>query len=141
MRFAHVSPRTVRFWAWIDTSVIVLALPITAKAFLALIYGLNGLLGFEADVPAFGAIQMFFVNLAGMLVAVWAIARLVHPVGLLAFIDAIGRSAVALLIVWYVLVEDAPPALWFFVFTESAGAVAQLRACLREPVPGGATLH
>ena len=141
MRFAHVSPRTVRFWAWIDTSVIVLALPITAKAFLALIYGLNGLLGFEADVPAFGAIQMFFVNLAGMLVAVWAIARLVHPIGLLAFIDAIGRSAVALLIVWYVLVENAPQALWLFVFTEGVGAVAQLRACLREPAPAGATLH
>jgi len=141
MRFAHVSPRTVRFWAWIDTSVIVLALPITAKAFLALIYGLNGLLGFEAQVPAFGAIQMFFVNLAGMLVAVWAIARLVHPIGLLAFIDAIGRSAVAMLIAWYVLAEDAPPALWLFVFTEGAGAVAQLRACLREPAPAGATLH
>ncbi|TDU23244.1 hypothetical protein DFR24_4767 [Panacagrimonas perspica] len=141
MRFAHVSPRTVRFWAWIDTSVIVLALPITAKAFLALIYGLNGLLGFDAEVPAFGAIQMFFVNLAGMLVAVWAIARLVHPIGLLAFIDAIGRSAVAMLIAWYALVENAPQALWLFVFTEGAGAVAQLRACLREPAPTGATLH
>ncbi|THD01358.1 hypothetical protein B1810_19595 [Panacagrimonas perspica] len=131
----------MRFWAWIDTSVIVLALPITAKAFLALIYGLNGLLGFDAEVPAFGAIQMFFVNLAGMLVAVWAIARLVHPIGLLAFIDAIGRSAVAMLIAWYALVENAPQALWLFVFTEGAGAVAQLRACLREPAPTGATLH
>ena len=141
MRFDHVSPQTVRFWAFVDTSVIVLALPFTAKAFLSLIYWANGLLGHEATVPGFGAIQMFFVNLAGMLVAVWAIARLVHPIGLLAYIDALGRSAVALLIAWYVLSEGAPPILWFFVFTEGAGAVAQLRACLREPAPAGVTLH
>ena len=141
MRFDHVPPRTVRFWALVDTSVIVLALPFTAKAFLSLIYWGNGLLGFDATVPAFGAIQMFFVNLAGMLVAVWAIARLVHPVGLLAYVDALGRTAVAALIAWYVLVEGAPAVLWLFVFTECAGAIAQLRACLRKPVPAGITLH
>ena len=143
MRFDHVSPGTVRLWAWIDTSVIVLALPFTAKAFLSVVYGLNGLLGFDSTVPAFGAIQMFFVNLAGMLVAVWAIARLLHPVGVLGFIDAVGRSAVGLLIVWYVVVEGAPPALWFFVATEWIGAIAQFRACLSTPAgtPAGARLH
>ncbi|MGQ0697331.1 MAG: hypothetical protein ACT4PZ_03710 [Panacagrimonas sp.] len=129
MRFDHVSPKTVRFWAMIDTGVIALALPVTAKAFLGLIYWVNGLLGFDSVVPEFAAIQMFFVNLSGVLVAVWAIARLVHPIGLMAFIDSIGRIAVALLICWFVLVERAPPVLWFFVFTEGIGAVAQLRAC------------
>jgi hypothetical protein len=129
-RFAHVPPKTVRFWALLDTSVIALALPFTAKLFLGAIYALNGLMGHDAVVPEFGAIQMFFVNLSGVLVAVWAFARLLHPVGLLAFIDAVGRTAVALLIVWFVLVQDAPPVLWFFVFTEGIGAVAQLRACL-----------
>ncbi len=141
MRFAHVSPKTVRFWAFIDTSVIVLALPFTAKAFLSLIYGLNGLLGFDATVPPFGPLQMFFVNLAGMLIAVWAIARLVHPIGLLAYIDALGRGAVALLIAWYVLVEGAPPVLYLFVVTEGAGAVAQLAACLRKPLPSAVAAH
>ncbi len=141
LRFAHVPARTVRFWAWLDTSVIALALPFTAKAFLSLIYTLNGWLGHEASVPAFGPIQMFFVNLSGVLVAVWATARLLHPVGLLAFLDGIGRAVVALLIAWYVLAQGAPPALWFFVFTEGAGAVAQLRACLRAPSPSGVTLH
>ena len=142
MRFDHVPPGTVRFWAWIDTSVIALALPFTAKAFLSIVYGINGLLGFETTVPAFGALQMFFVNLAGILVAVWAIARLLHPVGLLAFIDAVGRSAVALLIAWYVVVEGAPPALWCFVVTEGVGAIAQFRACGSPgAAPAGTRLH
>lgn len=133
MRFDHVPARTVRFWALLDTAVIALALPFTAPLFLAAIYWANGLLGYEASVPAFGTLQLFFVNLSGMLVAVWAAARLALPIGLLAFIDAIGRSAVGLLILWFLLARDAPPVLGLFVVTEWAGAVAQLRACLRRP--------
>lgn len=141
MRFDHVSPNTVRFWALLDTSVIALALPFTATLFLGAIYWINGLLGYEAKVPTFGDLQMFFVNLSGVLVAVWAFARLALPIGLLAFIDAIGRTVVALLIVWFVLVRDAPPALWLFVFTEGAGAIAQLRACLVVPATHTASAH
>ena len=132
-RFEHVSPRTVRFWALLDSSVLALALPFTATLFLHAIYWLNGLLGGESAAPAFGAMQMFFVNLSGVLVGVWVAARLLMPIGLLAFIDAVGRTLVALLIVWFVLAQDAPPVLWFFVFTEGIGAVAQLRACLAAP--------
>lgn len=132
-RFRHVSPRTVRFWAMLDSGVLALALPFTATLFLNAIYWLNGLLGFEATAPTFGAIQMFFVNLSGVLVGVWVAARLLMPVGLLAFIDGVGRSLVALLIVWFVLTQDAPPILWVFVFTEGIGAVAQLHACLAAP--------
>lgn len=129
-RFQHVSPRTVRFWAMLDTGVLSLALPFTATLFLNALYWINGLLGGEATAPAFGALQMFFVNLSGVLVGVWVAARLLMPIGLLAFIDVIGRTAVALLIVWFVLALDAPPVLWLFVFTEGIGAVAQLRACI-----------
>lgn len=132
-RFAHVSPRTVRFWAMLDSGVLSLALPFTAVLFLDAIYWLNGLFGGAATAPEFGALQMFFVNLSGVLVGVWVAARLLMPIGLLAFIDVIGRSAVALLIVWFVLAQDAPPVLWLFVFTEGIGALAQLRACLTAP--------
>ena len=133
MRFDHVSAGTVRFWAMIDTSVIALALPVTAKAFLGLIYDLNGVLGFADTAPDFAPMHMFFVNLSGVLVAVWAAARLLNPIGLMAFIDAIGRTAVALLIIWFTCTQEAPPAMWFFVLTEGLGAVAQMRACLRRP--------
>ncbi len=132
MRLNHVSPATIRFWALLDTSVIALALPVTAQLFLGVIYWLNGLMGFDHVMPAFAPIHMFFVNLSGILVAVWAFARLLNPTGLLGLIDAIGRSAVAMLIVWFIIIEDAPPALWLFVATEGLGAIAQFRACLKE---------
>lgn len=133
MSLDHVSPTTVRFWAMLDTSVIALATPFSAKLFLAMIYWLNAQLGFDQVMPGFAPIQVFFVNLSGILVAVWAVARLLNPSGLMGLIDAVGRSAVALLIVWFVLTQDAPPALWFIVLTEGLGAVAQYRACLHRP--------
>lgn len=130
-RFDHVPARTVRFWAMVDSGVIALALPFTAPLFLDLLYALNGAMGFEPQVPAIGALEMFFINLAGTLVAVWVLARLLHPVGVLAFVDGLGRLAVAALIVGYVTLTDAPPVLWFFVLTEVGGALPQLWACAR----------
>lgn len=133
VRYDHVSPKTVRFWAMLDSGVLALALPITAKAFLGVIYWVNGRLGFDHAMPAFEPIHMVFVNMLGVLVAVWVAARLLHPVGLMAMIDAVGRTAVALLLAYVIVVQAAPPVLWLFVFTEGIGAVAQFRACLRRP--------
>lgn len=129
MKYDHVSAGTIRFWAFLDTSVIALAIPLTANAFLSLLYGLNSAMGLAHEQPEFAPIQMFFVNLSGILVAVWAFARLLHPIGLLAMIDALGRTAVSALIVWFVVVQDAPPVLWLFVLSEGLGAIAQFRAC------------
>mgnify|MGYP006138192393 CR=1 FL=1 len=46
----------------------------------------------------------------------------------MAVIDGWGRLYVALVLVWFIVGLDGPPVLWLFVFTEGAGAVAQLRA-------------
>ena len=132
-RFEHVSLTTVRFWATIDSGVLALATPWTASWFLQALYWFNGWLGGAASPPDFGAMQMFFVNLSGVMVAVWVIARWLHPIGLMALIDGAGRLVVAALLIAYILWTDAPPALWFFVFTETVGAVPQLRACLAAP--------
>ncbi len=132
-RFQHVSPATVRFWAMVDSGVLALALPWTATLFLGALYWFNGLLGHEDQAPVFGTLQMFFVNLSGVMVGVWVAARLLNPVGMMALVDGIGRLLVALLLVGYILGAGAPPILWFFVFTEVLGAIPQLRACLRRP--------
>lgn len=129
-RYEHVAPATVRFWAMIDSGVLALATPWTATLFLGALYWFNGLLGYESTAPAFGTMQMFFVNLSGVMVGVWVVARLLHPVGILALVDGVGRLLVALLLIAYLLAADAPPVLWFFVFTEAVGAIPQLRACL-----------
>ena len=129
MNFDHVPASTVRFWAMIDSAVVSLAFPVTAHWFLGAMYFFNGLLGFEDTAPSFDALQMFFVNLSGLMVGVWVIARLIHPVGTMAWIDGWGRVAVSALLVWTVLAASGPPVLWFFVFTELLGAGAQIYAC------------
>lgn len=131
-RYAHVPARTVRFWALIDSSVSwPLALPVMAPHFVAMLYWLNGLLGGASDPPVFEAMHLLFVCLTGCLVSVWVVARLLHPIGLMALIDGWGRTAVALVLVWLLLGYAAPPVLWLFVFTEGIGALAQLRAAYR----------
>lgn len=129
----HVPAATVRFWALLDTGVLSLALPFTAPLFIGGLYGLNGLLGGVSTAPAFDPLALFFVNLSGVLVLVWVAARLLHPVGVLALVDAVGRLLVSVLIAWYIVAEGAIPALWLFVGTELAGAIAQGRAVLRRP--------
>jgi hypothetical protein len=129
----HVPASTVRFWAMLDTGVLSLALPFTAKLFIGGLYWLNGLFGGASEAPVFDSLALFFVNLSGVMVLVWVAARLLHPIGLLALVDSIGRVLVSLLIAYYILVEGAIPVLWLFVGTEMAGAIAQGRAVLRRP--------
>ena len=129
MRYDHIPARTVRFWAWLDSAVTwMLALPPLAPKFIATLYWLNGLIGGNPVAPAFEPIHLLFVCLTGALVSVWVIARLLHPVGLLAVIDGWARLYVAFVLVWFIVGMDGPSVLWLFVFTEGAGAVAQLRA-------------
>ena len=129
MKLDHVPARTVRFWALFDSAVISLALPLTAQWFLSALFYVNGLLSHQDQPPAFDTLQMFFVNLSGVMVGVWVLARLLHPVGLMAWIDIWGRCMVSALLAWTVLGAGGPPVLWFFVFTEMLGAIAQWRAC------------
>ncbi len=128
MDFDRVNPRTVRFWALIDSSIAALALPPTATAFIGALYWINGRLGGAATPPGFDPLALFFVNLSGVLVLVWVAARLLRPLGIFALIDAIGRVAVSALIAYYILRENVIPVLWFFVGTEMIGAIAQIRA-------------
>ncbi len=130
----HVPASTVRFWALMDSGIVSMALPFTSPFFLGFLYWLNGLLGGVSTVPAFDALAMFFVNLAGVLVVMWIVARLtVKPAGRLILVEIAFRVVVALLLVWYLLAEDVIPVLWLFVGTELIGAIAQWRAVIRRP--------
>ncbi len=116
----------IRFWASIDlvvTSLFVL-LP-TAQLFIAALYTLNGTLGGNSVPPGFASIHWFFVSLAGVLGVLWALARIKAPSTFLGVADTIGRSVVALLIVFYVAAGGAPVAMYLFVFSELAGAAHQ----------------
>jgi len=128
-RFDHVPASTVRFWASLDTAAGgIIATPWGADLFLRFIYWGNGQIGGTAEAPDFAPVQLIFVCLMGALVSVWVVARWLHPTGLMSVIDAWGRSYIALLLVWFIVVQGAPAILWLFVFTEGIGAVAQFRA-------------
>lgn len=134
MRFTaldRISPKTVRFWALIDTGVLALATPPSARLFLEGLYWLNGQLGGVSTAPAFDPLAMFFVNLSGLLVLVWCAARLLRPLGVFALIDTVGRGLVSLLIAGSILSGGVPPVLWLFVGTEMLGALAQGHAVWR----------
>lgn len=135
MRYDHIPPGTVRFWAWLDSGIVWMAIPPLAPKFLAMIYWLNGLVGGDPTPPALEPIHLLFICLTGALVGTWVLARLLHPVGLLGVIDGWARLYVAAVLAWVVLVLDGPQILWLFVFTEAAGTVSQLRAAYAKPAP------
>ncbi len=127
-RFDHVPAKTVRFWASLDTAAGgIIATPWGAELFVRFIYWGNGMVGGDAVAPVFEPVQLIFVCLMGALVSVWIVARWLHPTGLMSVIDAWGRTYIALLLVWFIVVHGAPPILWLFVFTEGIGGVAQFR--------------
>ena len=134
MNLDHVSPKTVRLWAMVDSNVTyTFAIPPIAEGFIGLLYRVDHWLGGSAVLPAFDAIHMVFVCLFGVMVSVWVVARLVRPIGHFALVDGYGRIVVSALLLYFVLILGAPRVLLFFVFTEMLGSVAQLWAVYRKP--------
>ena len=74
---------------------------------------------------------MFLLNLAGVMAAVWAIARLTTQTPRLARLDVWRHVVVAALIVYYILLRDQTPVLLLFVLTELAAAIWQALATRR----------
>ncbi len=128
-RFDHISTKTVRFWAWLDTAVSWLpAIPPLSVHFIGGLYTLNGLMGGVSQAPVFEPIHLVFVSLMGSLVTVWCAARILYAAPWMAVVDGWGRLWVGATLVWFLVINGAPPILWLFVFTEWIGAFAQLRA-------------
>jgi hypothetical protein len=123
----RTASRVIRLCAGFDLVVTgLLALPFTASVFVDTLYALDRALGGGLAAPDVGPLGGFFTNLAGVLGVLWAFVRIVRPAAWLARADAIGRCAVAALIVWWLADPALPGLLWGFVATELAGALAQL---------------
>jgi hypothetical protein len=114
---------------------VAFATPWTAAIMLELQRWLHtGLGAAGAQLPDFGPVQMLFMNMAGTVVTMWAIARILHPVPALIAIDTlIGRVAFS---VWMIvaLASGASAVIAVFLALEvvwamlqGAGLVEQLR--------------
>ena len=113
--------RVGRGWAWLDLVLTgLLAVPITARLMLGLIYQLSNL-----NPPPGDSVRDLFVSLAGVLGVLWALTRIREPKWIWILMDIIGRTWVAALISLFVLNGGAPAALLLFVVTELAGALHQ----------------
>jgi asparagine N-glycosylation enzyme membrane subunit Stt3 len=119
----------IRAWAWLDLVVTaLLAVPPLAMLFVQVLYALNGRLGGAGVPPDFAPVHWFFVCLAGVIGVAWSLARILQPLRPLGIIDAFARLAVSVLILYFVLVIDAPVALLVFLVSELIGAGHQFWA-------------
>lgn len=123
---AETLARSVRGFAAFDLVVTgCLAVPPFAHFFLQLLFA------GAAPRVTFEPLQLLFVNLAGVLGVLWAIARLRAPTPELALLDVAGRFAVAALILHATARGGMTPLLHFFVATEIGGAFFQYWAIRR----------
>lgn len=124
--------RCVRACALFDLAVTgCLAFPPSAKVFLEILFSGDAALGLGSLRVEFQPLHWLFVNLAGVLGVLWALARLRTPTPELALFDVGGRLAVAALLLHATSAEGMTPLLHAFVAAELAGAVLQYLAVRR----------
>lgn len=117
---------TIRLWAGLDLLTgALMAFPPVALAFLGLLYSINNMFGSHHQIADFPALGLMLMSMAGALIMVWALARLLQPHRQLAMIDTLARFWVGGLIGWFVLFEGVPPVILIFVITEWAGGIHQ----------------
>jgi hypothetical protein len=131
--------RTVRVFACFDLAVTgCLAVPPFARALVGWIFAGDAAMGFGSLRVEFHPLHWLFVNLAGVLGVLWAVARLRMPTPELALLDVGGRLAVAAVILHATSAEGMTPLLHVFVASELIGAGAQYWALRRLAVETGA---
>jgi hypothetical protein len=132
-----VLTRSVRAFAGFDLAVTgCLAVPPLARAFVQVLFAGDAALGLGSLRVEFQPLHWLFVNLAGVLGVLWALARLRTPTPELALLDVGGRLAVAAVILHATAAGGMTPLLHFFVASEIGGAVTQYWAVRRaRPVP------
>ena len=124
--------RVMRVCAGFDLAVTgCLALPPLARVFVELLFAGDAALDLGSLRVEFHPLHWLFVNLAGVLGVLWALARLRAPSVELALLDVVGRLAVAALILHATQAEGMTPLLHVFVASELIGAVAQYWAARR----------
>jgi len=122
--------RWIRAVALFDLAVTLpLAIPLLSDLWVALLlsgFGVTGQVSQWLPLPLSTSI---FAVLAGLLAVLWNGCRAWHPeLTLLVRADVGGRIAVALALLYSLLVQHAPVALWLFVASELIGAFIEARA-------------
>ena len=127
--YDHVPTGIIRFWAWLDlVSGLAMALPPLAFGFAKLIFTVNHLIGGTATLPEFAPVQWLVVFICGVFILNWGVVRLLYPIGLFAVIDGYLKLWMGALLVYVIVVLNAPLILWAFAFNAAACTLTQLAA-------------
>lgn len=119
-----------RMVAGFDLAVTLpLALPFIGAAWI------NALMGGFGWIPDYvvvlSPLSLLFLHLAGILAVLWNAARLWRPLPWLLLMDCVGRIAVALLFIGFLVAYPISPIFAVFAFTELVGAGIQRAAITR----------
>jgi hypothetical protein len=87
---------------------------------------IQGWLGLTGEFPVFEPFHLFFLNLFGTIVTIWAALRIMRPEPLFGLADGIGRAAFSTLMLYYLLVWGIPRVVVLFLVPEVLFGVAQL---------------
>lgn len=79
---------------------------------------LHHLLGQISPLPSFEPMHVLFANLLGSVVIVWSALRIWNPQPVFGLFDSFARALFFTWQMYYLLVMDGSPILWFFVVPE-----------------------
>lgn len=105
------------------------ALPGLVAIQLATLETIQSGLGLTGKFPVFDPFQLFFLNLFGSIVTIWAVLRILKPEPLFGLADGVGRVVFSSLMLYYLVVWEIPQVVWLFVVPEILFGVAQLGGC------------
>lgn len=121
--------RTIWWSALYDLLVTLLfATPWTAQLVIGLFASLHTGLDLPGQFPAFAPLHLFFVNLFGTIVVLWAVVRLRDPQPHFGLIDSAGRFLFSVWMTTYLLGYGSSALLVAFLIPEVVWCVVQLRA-------------
>lgn len=112
-----------------------MALPGLAHILIGLFILADGAVGIQSPLGQMNEAGMLFVNVVGVLAAMWAIARLMAPTALTTRIDSYARLAVALLLIYYWAGTGPSVIFALFLLSEIGGATVQLLALKKKGQP------
>lgn len=120
--------RRIVWWSALYDLLVTLpfALPWTAGLVIDHFAALHGALALGGELPSFEPMHLFFVNLFGTIVVLWAVLRLRDPQPLYALADSAGRMAFSAWMLLYVSAYGATTLLALFLVPEMVWGLAQL---------------
>ncbi len=127
------SQKLIARLAMIDLVLVgPMAIPPVALLVLSIFGDLDAMIGLESPLGMMTPLGLIFMNIVGILAAVWSIIRIRETSRLNTLLDTIARIGVALILVYGVSQIGLSLMFGLFLVTEIGGAALQAMALMRD---------